>query len=187
MTDAIAADVDTGRYLPTQFAMQANFLGAAVIHAAYRSLASDVRAIVGEECESLRISSDLLRIVPGLADLEKPSQEHPTTVLSRAHLGVAATGSVLTAEETPEDRRLHILTRRHVVLLPANRIVAAMSDAAGVLRVLHGIGMRYLTFVSGPSRTADIEKILTIGVHGAHELVVVIVDGWEPDGNPPIS
>jgi L-lactate dehydrogenase complex protein LldG len=42
--------------------------------------------------------------------------------------------------------------------------------------VLVQAGNRYITLMSGPSRTADIERMLTIGVHGPRELILVVVE-----------
>ena len=49
----------------------------------------------------------------------------------------------------------------------------------GVLERLRPDQLNYISFITGPSRTADIERVLTIGVHGPERLIVVLVDEFE--------
>jgi L-lactate dehydrogenase complex protein LldG len=55
----------------------------------------------------------------------------------------------------------------------ADRLVP---DLAALFAVLSPAQTRYLSLITGPSRTADIERVLTIGVHGPERLVIVVVD-----------
>ncbi len=101
--------------------------------------------------------------------------------LSVALLAVAETGSVLLGSNRAEDRLVGILALNHVVIVPAARLVRSLDDAASELRRLTARGnhqLRYVQFVTGPSRTADIERVLTIGVQGpqAMHLVVIATD-----------
>lgn len=96
-------------------------------------------------------------------------------VVSRSHVGVAETGSVVLAQESRRHRIDHLLASRHVVVLSERAIVPSLDLAMHKVAQKVRRGCRYLTFVSGPSRTADIEKILTIGAHGPRELVIVLV------------
>lgn len=101
-------------------------------------------------------------------------------MLARGLLGIAASGSILVSE--PRHDRLRIfLARRLILLLPAAGIVAGVRDAAPVLRGLAAAG-RFATFVTGPSRTSDIEQISIIGAHGPGDLAVFVVEDWRPDG-----
>ena len=61
----------------------------------------------------------------------------------------------------------------HVAVVPASRLVP---DLGALFQRLSPAQTRYLALVTGPSRTADIERVLTIGVHGPARLVVVVVD-----------
>ena len=103
--------------------------------------------------------------------------------LSGAELAIAETGSVLLAENALEARVVSMLTLTHFVLVSENRLVPMLDDAAGVLQQLARMGSdqrHYMSFVTGPSRTADIERTLTIGVQGPKMLCVIIVaDGKE--------
>jgi L-lactate dehydrogenase complex protein LldG len=89
---------------------------------------------------------------------------------------VAETGSVATA--LPRDERGRaLLAERLWLLVPADAIVATLDDALARIADLVRDGRPYVTLMTGPSRTADIERALTVGVHGPRELHVVLVGG----------
>lgn len=97
--------------------------------------------------------------------------------LSLAHLAVAETGSLLLAERTLEDRAVGMLPRSQVIVCPSDRLVASLTESAAALRAVAsrpGAGMA--TLVTGPSRTADIERVLTVGVQGPGRVSVLFVD-----------
>ena len=97
--------------------------------------------------------------------------------LSLARLAVAETGSVLLAEPTLADRAIGMLSLTHVVLCPTAALVPTLADAAAALRAnATQPGGGYATLVTGPSRTADIERVLTVGVQGPGRVVVLFVD-----------
>lgn len=97
--------------------------------------------------------------------------------LSSAELAIAETGSVLLAENALEARLVSMLTLTHFVLVSENQLVSMLDDAAAVQQLAKaGQDQRhYMSFVTGPSRTADIERTLTIGVQGPKMLCVIIV------------
>ncbi len=98
--------------------------------------------------------------------------------LSGAELAIAETGSVLLAENALEARVVSMLTLTHFVLVSEDKLVPMLDDAAVILQRLTRAGAdqrRYCSFVTGPSRTADIERTLTIGVQGPKTLCVIIV------------
>ncbi|HEX9290842.1 MAG TPA: lactate utilization protein [Anaeromyxobacteraceae bacterium] len=87
---------------------------------------------------------------------------------------LADTGTLAQDATDPALRLASTLTETHVALVRADAI---LPDLASLLPRLDPARMRYLACVTGPSRTADIERVLTIGVHGPKRLVVVVVDG----------
>ncbi|HJT58621.1 MAG TPA: lactate utilization protein [Ktedonobacteraceae bacterium] len=98
--------------------------------------------------------------------------------LSGAELAIAETGSVLLAENALEARVVSMLTLTHFVLVRQDSLVPMLDDAAPVLQQLARTGSdqrHYMSFITGPSRTADIERTLTIGVQGPKALCVIIV------------
>ena len=102
--------------------------------------------------------------------------------LSSAELAIAETGSVLIAENSLEARVVSMLTLTHFVLVGGDRLVPLLDDAAMLLQRLTRAGSdqrHYISFVTGPSRTADIERTLTIGVQGPKTLCVILVTDEE--------
>lgn len=97
--------------------------------------------------------------------------------VSLARLAVAETASVLLAEPTLEDRAIGMLTVAQLVLCPTASLVPSLDEAAPVLReIALRPGGGYATLVTGPSRTADIERVLTVGVQGPARVDVLFVD-----------
>jgi len=98
--------------------------------------------------------------------------------ISVALLAVAETGSVLLGSNAIEDRLVAMLTRTHAVVVDGRNLVASLDDASPTLRRLTAPGarqLRYVGFITGPSRTADIERVLTIGVQGPRALHVIVI------------
>ena len=94
--------------------------------------------------------------------------------------GVAETGSFLASDETLPTRLLGMLSDTVFALLPASKIVPTLDEMGDILSRMSAEGRRYLSMVTGPSRTADIERVLTIGVQGPRVLhVIVLSDGKE--------
>jgi L-lactate dehydrogenase complex protein LldG len=95
-------------------------------------------------------------------------------VLCRA--GVAETGSLLSVEETLAARLLGMLADTVFALLPAPGVVPTLDEMGRTLAQLSREGTRYVSLITGPSRTADIERVLTIGVQGPKMLHIVILN-----------
>ncbi len=97
--------------------------------------------------------------------------------LSLARLAIAETGSVLLAEPSLDDRAIGLLVATQLVVCSTAALVPSLADAAPALRgVALQFGGGYATLVTGPSRTADIERVLTVGVQGPARVVVLFVD-----------
>lgn len=97
-----------------------------------------------------------------------------------AALGVAETGSILVHLDEADGRLLTMLPEIHVALLNQDALVDSLEDGLLLTRYLvlksHAQGRpSYLSWVTGASRTADIERVLTIGVHGPRELHVFLL------------
>lgn len=88
---------------------------------------------------------------------------------------IAETGTLmlLSGPETPAT--VSLLPETHVAVVQAERVVATMEDAWSRLRAEKGVVPRAVNFVSGPSRTADIEQIVTLGAHGPYRVCIVLV------------
>lgn len=100
--------------------------------------------------------------------------------ITRVALGVAETGSVLIHLDEVDGRLLSMLPEIHVALLHQDALVDSLEEGLLLTRYLvlksQARGLpSYLSWVTGPSRTADIERVLTIGVHGPKELYVFLL------------
>lgn len=125
-------------------------------------------------------------ILPKLRDkgIDIREAESPASVadapagLSVAELAIAETGSVLLAENALEARVVGMLTLTHFVLVHKETLFPMLEDAGTLLVKLTRSGpdqRHYISLVTGPSRTADIERTLTIGVQGPKALCVILV------------
>lgn len=88
---------------------------------------------------------------------------------------VARTGSVIVRNVSAGGRRLSVLPPTHIVVATVDQIVPSLGDGLALLRQTPG-DWSYGVVISGPSRTADIEKILVLGAHGPKRLIVLLLD-----------
>ena len=97
--------------------------------------------------------------------------------LTTAQFGIAETGTLVLVSSAETHRLVSLLPPLHVAVLRESRILGTLDDA---LKVVGPDGdateiSRAITFVTGPSRTADIELTLVVGVHGPKHLQVIVV------------
>jgi L-lactate dehydrogenase complex protein LldG len=97
--------------------------------------------------------------------------------VSRAAYGLADTGSVVLAAGPDEPRARSLLPPVHVAILEAECILPGLPELFAELR---GELPSALAIVTGPSRSADIEQKLVLGVHGPGEVHIVIVGEVPP-------
>ena len=88
---------------------------------------------------------------------------------------LAETGSLLLLSGPGTWSSTSLLPETHIAILPASRIVANMEAAFALIRHERGELPRNTQFISGPSRTGDIEQTIVLGAHGPYRVHVVIV------------
>ncbi len=106
-----------------------------------------------------------------------PSRGDDLTALSHALAGVAETATLVLASGPDNPTTLNFLPENHIVVVERGEIVGAYEEAFERLRALFGAGRmpRALNFVTGPSRSADIEQKLQLGAHGPRNLHIILV------------
>ena len=88
---------------------------------------------------------------------------------------VARTGSVMVSSASSFGRQMHVFPPVHIVLAKASQLTNYYEDAlTAVYHKYNGELPSAITTITGPSRTADIEKTLVLGAHGPRELIVFI-------------
>lgn len=93
--------------------------------------------------------------------------------VTTAFCGVAETGTIVMLSSKENPTASNFLPEKHVVLLAQKKIVAYYEDAWDLIRE-QGPTPRTVNFITGPSRTGDIEQNVQIGIHGPKELLILI-------------
>ncbi len=89
---------------------------------------------------------------------------------------VAQTGSVLVTNPSAGGRALSVLPPHHVVIARRGQVVPDLASALQLVRKLYAPNWpSFLSFITGPSRTGDIERILVLGAHGPKKLTIFLV------------
>lgn len=122
---------------------------------------------------------------PGLEDLDwegagleiepRPTHGNDRLGITGAFCGVAETGTLVIASGANTPTASMLLPDTHVAVLRADRIVAGMEEAFALVRAELGALPRGVHFVSGPSRTGDIEQTIVVGAHGPFRVHVVVI------------
>lgn len=91
---------------------------------------------------------------------------------------VARTGSILVSSRQTAGRRLSIYPPIHIVVAYTRQLLYDIKDGLQLMEEQYAGAMPSLiSLVTGPSRTADIEKTLVLGAHGPKELVLFLIEG----------
>jgi L-lactate dehydrogenase complex protein LldG len=93
--------------------------------------------------------------------------------ITTAQTAIAETGTLVLDSAHERHRFASLVPPVHIAIVDASRICATLAEALTLLRREKEISPRVI-FVTGPSRTADIELTLAIGVHGPQELYVIV-------------
>jgi L-lactate dehydrogenase complex protein LldG len=107
-----------------------------------------------------------------------PAQADDAVSLSRAFAGIAETGTLALVSGPDNPTTLNFLPETHIVIIEVDRIVGDYEVFWEMLRAAYGEGAmpRTVNFITGPSRSADIEQTLLLGAHGPRSLHIIIVN-----------
>lgn len=89
---------------------------------------------------------------------------------------IAETGTLMLLSGPETAATTSLLPETHIAIVPARRIVKYMEEGWQLMRDELGQNPRAVNFVSGPSRTADIENTINVGAHGPYRVHVIVVD-----------
>ena len=109
--------------------------------------------------------------------LRGPSDGHDLNAVSAAFAGIAETGTLALVSGPDNPTTLNFLPDNHIVVLPREAIEADYEGVFAKVRSVYGKGEapRTVNFITGPSRSADIEQTLLLGAHGPRRLHIIVV------------
>ena len=96
--------------------------------------------------------------------------------LTVADFGIAETGTLVIDSSSEETRLATMISEIHIALLPLSRLRESSYEVEADLRGAMATAPNYMAFITGASRTADIERVLALGVHGPLELHILILE-----------
>ena len=110
----------------------------------------------------------------------RPARAEPGDAVSLTPClaAVAETGTLMLVSGPQTPTTLNFLPDTHIVVVYAEQVVATYEDGWDLLRT-HGEMPRNVNFITGPSRTGDIEQRIQLGAHGPRRLHIVLIEGAE--------
>ena len=119
---------------------------------------------------------DIQNLLPNVFLNSEPYADMDAAITECEFL-VARTGSVLISSASYGGRQLNVFPPVHIVIAKRSQLVPFVTDALQALQEKYlGALPSLVSLISGPSRTADIEKTLVMGAHGPRELYVFIAE-----------
>ncbi|RKP52027.1 LutC/YkgG family protein [Trinickia fusca] len=140
--------------------------------AAARYLAANglaARAVVWSELEALPWAQAGLAV-----DARKP-QGTDLVGITGCFCATAETGSLVLLSGPQSEVSAGLLPETHIAIVRASRIVSGHEEAYALMRAERGELPRAVNFISGPSRTGDIEQTIVLGAHGPYRVHVIVV------------
>ncbi len=111
----------------------------------------------------------------GIAFDNRPARGDDRTGLTGCFCAIAETGTVLLLSSPATPKVTALLPETHVCVVRTSRLVDTMEESFALVRSEVGDPPRAVFFVSGPSRTADIEQTIVIGAHGPYRVHVILL------------
>ena len=186
----------TGRDLVDLFRKQAEAASATVVEVAS---AQDIPAAVTDYLKGRNLPAQVkLAPDPRIAGIDWKSQPlleissgasdgHDLASVTPVLSGVAETGTLVVHSGAPTPNTLHFLPETHIAVVYRDELVGTYEEAWGALRKKFGADLsngaipRTVSMVTGPSRSADIGKILLMGAHGPKRLHIILVNEPRPN------
>jgi L-lactate dehydrogenase complex protein LldG len=100
-----------------------------------------------------------------------------------AYCAIAETGTLMMLSGAATPPTVSLLPETHIAVIRADRVLRTMEDAWALLREEHRALPRAVSFVSGPSRTADIEQTVTLGAHGPYRVHIIVCGATGAESN----
>ena len=97
--------------------------------------------------------------------------------MTGAFCAIAETGTLMMLSGAETQGATSLLPETHIALVPASRLVPGMEEGFALARAELGQLPRAVNFISGPSRTGDIEQTIVLGAHGPYRVHVILVRG----------
>lgn len=110
----------------------------------------------------------------GVAFEARPAHRDDKTGLTGSTCAIAETGTTLLLSSPEQPKVTALLPETHVCVVRKSRLLGTLEEAFALVRRERGELPRSAFFVSGPSRTADIEQTMVIGAHGPYRVHVII-------------
>lgn len=195
---SVMADAVASLPAPERFARRLEMVGGAVVRVADEAAAAAEVARILDGIGARRVArSDAplaARVLDGAAGAGREVVESPPLEqlfecdagVTSAAWAIADSGTLVIESARERNRLASLVPPVHIAVLPVGRLRATLGD---VLREVHAPGTelssRAITLITGPSRTADIEQTLIMGVHGPQQIHVILIG--EPGEDPPAA
>ena len=105
----------------------------------------------------------------------RPAKGNDLVGITGAFCAIAETGTLVMLSGKDSPSATSLLPETHIAVVRSTRIVKGMEEAWVLLRSEHSTMPRAVNFISGPSRTADIEQTIVLGAHGPYRVHIVLV------------
>jgi L-lactate dehydrogenase complex protein LldG len=148
-------------------------------------LESDVPAAIAHYLTSMKLPKAAVAW-PSLAALDwtgaglkvegRGARDADLVGITGCFCAVAETGTLMLCSSPDTPAAVSLLPETHIAVVRASRIVAYMEEAWALARAELGVLPRAVNFISGPSRTGDIEQTIVLGAHGPYRVHLVIVE-----------
>lgn len=112
----------------------------------------------------------------GIEVAARGAQDSDLVGITGCFCAIAETGTLMACSAPDHPATVSLLPETHIALVPMSRIVPGMEDAWNLARAELGSLPRAVNFISGPSRTGDIEQTIVLGAHGPYRVHLVIVE-----------